>query len=147
MLVYIFSLPVLIFKLLLINALQVAFLILLVFKEINFRIKPSGIQICLHNNPLTILCHSIICCVCMTIETIVFETICFLFQALSAHRFYVLTSSKNGCKVKTSVPDHCFTWFATFEIKTPAEMFPKFPSIIRQIPIWHKWSRKFTGDK
>ena len=47
---------------------------------------------------------------------------------------------------------HCFPWYATFEIKTPAETFPKFPSIIHgmfacQIPILHKRSRKFTSDK
>ena len=40
---------------------------------------------------------------------------------------------------------HRFPWYATFEMKTPTEMFPKFPSIIRrmfarQITISHKRS-------
>ena len=48
---------------------------------------------------------------------------------------------------------HCFRWYATFENKTPAEKFPKFPSIMhvtdrsdRNPPItaWRKECQKVT---
>ena len=29
---------------------------------------------------------------------------------------------------------HRFPWYATFQIETPAETFPKFPSVIHIIP-------------
>ena len=40
---------------------------------------------------------------------------------------------------------HRFPWYATFQIKTPAETFPKFPSIILVIPYMEvlDWAWKF----
>ena len=49
---------------------------------------------------------------------------------------YFLISDKISDKDFGHFPKHCyhrFPWYATFEIKTPAEMFPKFPSIIQSV--------------
>ena len=42
-------------------------------------------------------------------------------------------SGKNCCKPYWCQCYHRFRWYTTLENKTPAEMFPKFPSVLRVI--------------
>ena len=52
-------------------------------------------------------------------------------RALVKSKFYY-TVVCNTCEKKL-LPYHRFPWYATFKVKTPAETFSKFPSIIQSI--------------
>ena len=53
------------------------------------------------------------------------------YQDLEVSELFLLKPKKASYML--SVYYHRFRWYATFQIKTPAETFPKFPSIMRVI--------------